>query len=119
MPSTYVKAYVIRGKTDAANMEAICEAVMRPTTRIVATEAREQQAVLSLHRTRDLLVKQRAQLVNMIGGLHGRVRHRPGVRDPPRAQARAPDVQRRCAGDAKRLSAPFIWRNAAGCLCRR
>lgn len=69
MPPAYVKPYVKRGKTDANDAEAICEAVTRPTMRFVPVKAPEQQAALALHRTRDLLVKQRTQLVNMIRGL--------------------------------------------------
>jgi transposase len=69
MPPAYVKPYVKRGKTDANDAEAICEAVSRPTMRFVATKSEQQQAALALHRTRDLLVKQRTQLVNMIRGL--------------------------------------------------
>ena len=69
MPPAYVKPYVKRGKTDAADAEAICEAVTRPTMRFVPVKSAEQQAALALHRTRDLLVKQRTQLVNMIRGL--------------------------------------------------
>ena len=69
MPPAYVKPYVKRGKTDAADAEAICEAVRRPTMRFVPVKSTEQQAALALHRTRDLLVKQRTQLVNMIRGL--------------------------------------------------
>lgn len=69
MPAQYVKPYVKRGKNDAADAEAICEAVTRPTMRFVAVKAPEQQAALSLHRARDLLVKQRTQLINMIRGL--------------------------------------------------
>lgn len=69
MPPAYVKPYVKRGKTDAADAEAICEAVTRPTMRFVPIKSREQQASLSMHRTRDLLVKQRTQLVNMMRGL--------------------------------------------------
>jgi transposase len=69
MPPAYVKPYVKRGKTDAADAEAVCEAVTRPTMRFVAVKSPEQQAALSMHRTRDLLVKQRTQLVNMIRGL--------------------------------------------------
>ena len=57
MPPTYVKPYVKRGKTDANDAEAICEAVTRPTMRFVAAKSRDQQATLALHRTRDLLVK--------------------------------------------------------------
>ncbi len=66
MPPIYVKPYVKRGKTDAADAAAICEAVTRPTMRFVAIKSAEQQSVLALHRTRDLLVGQRTQLVNMI-----------------------------------------------------
>ena len=69
MPPAYGKPYVKRGKTDANDAEAICEAVTRPTLRFVAVKSPEQQAALALHRTRDLLVKQRTQLVNMIRGL--------------------------------------------------
>jgi transposase len=66
MPAAYVKPYVKRGKTDAADAEAICEAVTRPTMRFVPVKSPEQQAALSMHRARDLLVKQRTQLVNMM-----------------------------------------------------
>jgi transposase len=69
MPPAYVKAYVKRGKTDAADAEAICEAVTRPTMRFVPVKSREQQAALSMHRARNLLVKQRTQLINMMRGL--------------------------------------------------
>ena len=69
MPPAYVKAYVKRGKSDAADAEAICEAVTRPTMRFVPIKSREQQAALSMHRARDLLVKQRTQSVNMMRGL--------------------------------------------------
>jgi transposase len=69
MPPAYVKPYVKRGKTDANDAEAICEAVTRPTMRFVAVKSPQQQAALALHRTRDLLVKQRTQLVNMIRGI--------------------------------------------------
>jgi transposase len=69
MPPAYVKPYVKRGKNDATDAEAICEAVTRPTMRFVAVKSREQQAALSIHRARDLLVKQRTQLINMMRGL--------------------------------------------------
>ena len=69
MPPAYVKPYVKRGKNDAVDAEAICEAVTRPTMRFVAMKSTEQQAALSLHRTRNLLVKQRTQVVNMMRGL--------------------------------------------------
>lgn len=64
MPASYVKAYVKRGKNDAADAAAICEAVTRPSMRFVPAETAEQQAALMLHRTRDLLVRQRTQLIN-------------------------------------------------------
>lgn len=66
MPPAYVKPYVKRRKNDAADAEAICEAVTRPTMRFVAVKSREQQSALSLYRARRLLVGQRTQLVNMI-----------------------------------------------------
>lgn len=66
MPPAYVKPYVKRGKTDAADAEAICEAVTRPTMRFVAVKSVEQQAVLMLHKTRDLLVRQRTALINAL-----------------------------------------------------
>ena len=54
MAPAYVKPYVKRGKTDAADAEAICEAVTRPTMRFVAIKSAEQQSVVALHRTRDM-----------------------------------------------------------------
>ena len=66
MPPVYVKPYVKRGKTDAADAEAICEAVTRPTMRFVAVKSRQQQGVLMLHKTRDLLVRQRTALINAL-----------------------------------------------------
>lgn len=69
MPPAYVKPYVKRGKNDAVDAEAICEAVKRPTMRYVAVKSREQQAALTLHRSRTLLVGQRTQLINMIRSL--------------------------------------------------
>ncbi len=66
MPAAYVKPYVKRGKNDAADAEAICEAVTRQTMRFVPIKSREQQAALSLHRVRSLLIRQRTQLVNMM-----------------------------------------------------
>jgi len=68
MPAHYVKAYVKRGKNDAADAEAICEAVQRPTMRFVSLKSPEQQSMLMLHRTRELLVRQRTMLVNAIRG---------------------------------------------------
>jgi transposase len=64
MPPSYVKAYVKRSKNDAADAAAICEAVTRPSMRFVPVKGVEQQAALMLHRTRELLVRQRTQLIN-------------------------------------------------------
>ena len=69
MPPSYVKPYVKRSKSDAADAAAICEAVMRQTMRFVPIKSEEQQAVFSQHRLRQTLVSQRTQLSNMIRGL--------------------------------------------------
>jgi transposase len=68
MPAQYVKAYVKRNKTDAADAAAICEAVLRPTMRFVAVKTAEQQGALLLHRGRERLVRQRTGLVNALRG---------------------------------------------------
>jgi len=68
MPPSYVKAYVRRQKNDAADAEAICEAVTRPTMRFVPVKSAERQGVLVLHRARELLVRQRTMLINAIRG---------------------------------------------------
>ena len=66
IPPTYVKAYVRRQKNDAADAAAICEAVSRPSMRFVPVKTPDAQAVLMLHRTRTLLVRQRTMLVNAL-----------------------------------------------------
>ena len=68
MPPSYVKAYLKRSKNDANDAAAICEAVQRPTMRFVPTKTRDQQAALMLHRTRQLLVRQRTMLSNAMRG---------------------------------------------------
>jgi len=68
MPPAYVRPYVKRGKNDAADAEAMCEAVTRPTMRFDPVKSAEQQAVLMLHRSRDLLIRQRTMLVNALRG---------------------------------------------------
>ena len=68
MPPSYVKPYVKRGKNDVADAEAICEAVTRPTMRFVPVKSTDQQAVLMLHRTRALLMRQRTMAVNALRG---------------------------------------------------
>ncbi len=66
MPAKDVKAYVKRNKNDAADAEAICEAVRRPTMRFVMVKSAEQQGRLMQHRARDLLMRQRTQLINAL-----------------------------------------------------
>ena len=66
MPAQYVKPYVKRGKNDAADAEAICEAVTRPTMRFVGIKSPEQQSAMMLHRVRLILNRQRTQLSNAL-----------------------------------------------------
>ncbi len=66
LPPAYVKPYVKRGKTDAADAEAICEACARPNMRIVPVKSVENQAVIALHKVRDHLVRQNTRLVNLM-----------------------------------------------------
>lgn len=66
MPPAYVKPYVKRQKNDAADAEAICEAVTRVNMRFVATKTPEQQSGLVLHRTRHLFVRQQTAVINAI-----------------------------------------------------
>jgi transposase len=68
MPPSYVKAYLKRGKNDANDAAAICEAVTRPSMRFVPIKTTEQQTALMLHRTRQLLVRQRTMLSNALRG---------------------------------------------------
>jgi transposase len=68
MPPSYVKAYLKRSKNDANDAAAICEAVTRPSMRFVPLKTKEQQAALLLHRSRQLLVRQRTMLSNAIRG---------------------------------------------------
>ncbi len=68
MPPGYVKPYVKRNKHDAADAEAACEAVRRPSMRFVPVKTPEQQAALIVHSVRDLLVRQRTMLVNALRG---------------------------------------------------
>jgi transposase len=66
MPPAYVRPYVKRHKSDAADAEAICEAVTRANMRFVATETPEQQSCLTLHRTRHLFIRQQTSVINAI-----------------------------------------------------
>ena len=66
MPAAYVKPYVKRQKNDAADAEAICEAVTRPTMRFVPVKSPEQQSIMVLHKTRQMVMRQRTKLTNTI-----------------------------------------------------
>ena len=104
IPPQYVKPYVKTNKNDATDAEAICEALIRPTMRFTAVKSIEQQSVLMLHRTRELLVRQRTMLINAlrghcaefgIGAAQGRSRARELielVEDP--ADERLPSIAR-------------------------
>jgi transposase len=80
MPPSYVKPYVRRGKNDAADAEAICEAVIRPNMRFVPVKTTDQQAVLLLHRTRALLIRQRTMLAAEDEGGLARSAVNPSIR---------------------------------------
>ena len=95
IPPQYVKPYVKRNKTDAADAEAICEAVSRPNMRFVPVKTVDQQAVLALHRARSLLVRQRTQLANAIRGLLGEF----GI-VVPKGIRRLSELRQRAAGTA-------------------
>jgi transposase len=66
IPPSYVKPFVKRGKTDAADAEAICEAVIRKTMRFVPIKSATQQAAAMVLKTRELLVRQRTQAINAL-----------------------------------------------------
>lgn len=66
IPPAYVKPYVRRNKTDAADAAAICEAVARPGMRFVAVKTPERQAVMSMHKARALMIEQRTRLTNAL-----------------------------------------------------
>src|SRR5258706_7981148 len=69
MPPAYVKPYVKRQKNDAADAEAICEAVTRAKMRFVPTKSPEQQGCLMLHRTRHLVIRQQTAIINAKFGI--------------------------------------------------
>ena len=68
IPPHYVRPFVKTNKHDAADAEAIAEALVRPTMRFAPIKSVDQQAVLMLHRSRELLVKQRTMLINAVRG---------------------------------------------------
>jgi transposase len=106
MPPAYVKPYVKRQKNDAADAEAICEAVTRANMRFVATKTPEQQSCLMLHRTRHLFIRQQTAVINAIRahlaefGIVARV-GRNGIADlldvvADSSDRRLPEVARAC-----------------------
>jgi transposase len=68
IPPQYVKPFVKTNKNDATDAEAICEALSRPTMRFASVKSADQQSVLMLHRSRELLVRQRTMLINALRG---------------------------------------------------
>ncbi len=95
MPPAYVKPYVKRQKNDAADAEAICEAVTRATMRFVPKKTPEQQSCLMLHRTRHLLIRQQTAVINSI---------------------RAPALSRRSGVKLRNCCMLLLTQAASGCL---
>src|SRR5690242_19052533 len=106
IPPSYVKPYVRRSKTDAADAEAICEAVCRPGMRFVPVKSTAQQAELLHHRVRDLLVRQRTMLINALRGHLGEF----GI-IAPAGRHRVPDLLNRLM-DADDTQVPALAREA-------
>src|ERR1700674_3475634 len=106
IPPAYVKPYVKRQKNDAADAEAICEAVTRANMRFVPTKTLEQRSCLMLHRTRHLFIRQQTAMINSIRahlaefgivapvGRKGVEQLLHVVADP--ADNRVPDIARAC-----------------------
>lgn len=100
IPPQYVRPYVRGNKNDRNDAQAICEAALRPGMPEVAVKSVEQQAVLSLHRVRELLEKQRKQLANQLRGILGEfgIVIPPGVaalrRELPEAIEQVPELLR-------------------------
>jgi transposase len=108
MPPQYVKPYVQRGKNDAIDAEAICEAMSRPKMRFVPVKTAEQQAALAMLGVRDLLVKQRTMLINAIRGHAAEF----GV-TVPKGPQQVPELLRRVAGEE---SMPALAQEMLGLL---
>lgn len=100
IPPVYVKPFVRRQKNDSTDAEAIAEAASRPTMRFVAVKSAEQQGLAMLFRTRDLLVRQRTQLINALRGHlaeHGLVAPRGTVHLKRLSEALADENASLCA----------------------
>ena len=103
MAPQFVKPYVKTNKNDAADAEAICEAVTRPNMRFVPIKSVEQQAVLSLHRVRQGFVKARTAQANQIRGLLGEF----GLVIPQGIVAHRPARAGAARGCSRRVAAAF------------
>ena len=136
IPPQYVKPFVKGNKTDRNDAQAICEAALRPEMPSVAVKSEEQQAVLSMHRMRELLEKQRKQLANQLRGLLGEfgiaiplgivalrnalpqaIKAVPGLLQPTLEQAaeRWRELQQQCAEYTRQIE----QQAAASPLCQR
>jgi transposase len=126
MPAAYVKPYVKRQKNDAADAEAICEAVTRANMRFVATKTLEQQSCLMLHRTRHLFIRKQTAVINAIRahlaefgivapvGRNGVEQLLDVVADA--SDKRLPDLARACVaalGAQLRMLRPGYWSSIA------
>jgi transposase len=113
LPPAYVKPFVKRGKSDALDAEAICEAVSRPTMRFVAIKSEDNQAALVLHKVRYQLVKQRTTLVNLLRSHLAEF----GI-VAPKGIGRIGDL-RAVVGDERDLRLPALARQALGRVLRQ
>jgi transposase len=96
LPPQYVKPYVKRGKNDAIDAAAICEAMSRPSMRFVPVKTAARQAALTMLGVRDLLVKQRTMLINAIRG-HAAEFGVTAAKSLPRAKAGGPSMSPSCS----------------------
>lgn len=112
MAPRFVAAYRKSDKNDGNDAEAVCEAVGRPNMRFVPIKSEEQQAVLSVHRARELLVGQRPALINQIRGL---------LSEYGWSWARARgDCVRLCRRSSRRPRTPYpSWRGSSSPICTR
>ena len=112
IPPAYTKPYVKRGKNDANDAAAICEAMSRPEMRFVPIKSADQQAVLMLHKTRELLVKQRTMTVNALRGHLSEFGLIAPKGSPTRPFPKRPSKHRRCwpRTAAAAMKRSTIWR---------
>ena len=104
IPPQYIKPYVKRGKNDAIDAEAICEAMSRPGMHFVPVKSRDEQAALMLLKVRDLLMKQRTMLTNAIRPCGGVRSDRDQGAAKPRRIARTDWRRCECAGAGARIA---------------